>query len=165
MSCLSGLPGSQANYLHVDLVRKWWITKNGHAKEQLHCTVAQSRQAKLDMKRITALQKCCKVLGRNSGLEKRKTALHELPGPGKPKPDMQKDNCIAVLQGNEKKKRTRKEQLHCTALLPGPSKKSVMQRKNCTALLPGPGKINRTCKRTALHCCLVPASKTGNAKE
>jgi hypothetical protein len=120
--------------------------KSRHSKEQLHCRVARSRQAKTDTqknncttllpspgkqnrkcKRILAL-KCCKVLGRKSGLEKRTTALHELPSPGKPKPDMQKDNCIAVLQG--------------------------------------PWKKTRTCKRiTALQCCKVLGRKTGHTKK
>jgi hypothetical protein len=76
--------------------------KFGHAKEQLHYTVAQSRQESWTSKRITALQ-CCKVLGRKSGLEKRTTALRELPGPGKPEPGMQKDNYIAVLQVHGRK--------------------------------------------------------------
>ncbi len=117
-------------------------SKTGHAKEQLHYTDAQSRQAK---------------------------------------PDMQKNNCIAMLQGPGKKKRTtaklEKEQLHCMScpVLASQNRSckkiialqccqsSEEKSENCTALLPGvrsktghaleqmhftltvPGNISRTC--------------------
>jgi hypothetical protein len=83
---------------------------------------------------------CCKVLGRKSALEKRKTALHELPGPGKPKRDMQKDNCIAVLQVLGRKIG------QCTELLPAVSASKTREtpsrtckKNNFIALLHGPG--------------------------
>jgi hypothetical protein len=85
------------------------------------------------------------TLGRKSGLEKRSTALHELPGPGKPKPDMQKDNCIAVFLVSASKTGYALEQMHFT--------------------LPVPANTSRTCKRTtSSHCCMVPARKTGTKR-
>jgi hypothetical protein len=84
-------------------------------------------------KRITALQ-CCKVLGRKSGLEKRTTALHELPGPGKPKPDMQKDNCIALLYAWSRQAKQEMQKNNCTYVLQGSERKAGPAKKT-TALL------------------------------
>jgi hypothetical protein len=95
---------------------------------------------------------CCKVLGRKIGLEKRTTAVHELPGPGKPKPDMQKDLHCSVANTWKKNSTTAQhyclvsvsktghalEQLHFTLPCPGKHKPD-MQKKNFIALLHGPG--------------------------
>ncbi len=160
MSCLSGLPGSQANYLHVDLVRKWWITKPGHAKEQLHYTVAQSRQAKLDM------QMDCTTL---------------LPSPGKQSWTCKRITaCIAMLQGPGKKNRTWKKN-NCSAWVArswqaktGHAKRFALQCckyleekfDNCTALLPGVCKQNRSCLRTiALYVAVSRKTQARHAKE
>jgi hypothetical protein len=116
--------------------------KSRHSKEQLHCRVARSRQAKTDTQKNN-----CTTL---------------LPSPGTQSWTCKRISALQCCKVWEEKADLKKEQLHCMSCLVLASqnrtckkiialqccKSSEEKSDNCTALLPGVCKQNRSCLRT-----------------
>jgi hypothetical protein len=131
-------------------------------KEQLHYTVAQSRQTKPDTqknncttllpspdkqswtcKRVAALQ-CCKVLGRKSGFEKEQLHCMSCPVLASQSRTGKKITALQCCKVPGEKSGIEKEQLHCMS---------------CPVL----ASQNRTCKKIiALQCCKSMEEKSDN---